>query len=216
MAGKLERLKLGLDILRLYILLVPLQIAGFVLVLVGIVTLGNLDNSGPLAPATFAGTVTRKVEHPVPNRNIVAYAVEITPDGNSGDTVTRWIEKRKWDTLSAGDHWEDPKPSGGLTAPWADLGTAIKEILVGVLLIYFAILTRKAIAKKREAMNGETEASAGSAEFKKLARALSERAEKMKAAGKSSYQAPGKPSSPKAAAAKPVIRQNTITRAGWF
>lgn len=232
MTAALEAFGRALDLFRLYIIMIPLMIGGYVMVFSGVTSFldgGRLTSRiSSSAAARVEGTVASKFEKAIPGRPVASYGVTVQPDNRDARKVTRWVERARWDTITVGQRWADPEAPKQLeTSPATPRFDAFRQIGIGLLMLMVANYLRRKIRERKAEGNG-----APSEPVSDLAKALREIAEKgAAAAARAKSKASKNAAKPTLASHKPasattrpattrpaatVVRQSTVRRAGWF
>jgi hypothetical protein len=218
----------GLDRLRLWIVIVPLRIAGFIFLAMGVGKIIIASGTAPPQRASVEGVVISKSEKPVAGQDRKILSITVAPDKTPLRRVRRVLDETRWTAIAVGDRYADPVR--GAPAPGPDVGAiwgGIRSAFVGLLLLVMARLCRRAHARRlarltRPMSSPERDLNAT---LKKLTIMAAEMNSKVKAGSATvralevkSGSVRKDPSAPKPAAAPkpPARRTATVTRAGWF
>lgn len=213
MTAFVKKLNYGFDLVRLWLVLVPLRIAGFVMLVSGIAAF--VSNSGAVisesAPA--GGVVVDKVERPIPGQELKIYSVVVTPDDAPAARASYIVDRKRWDTIAIGDRWASPaRPGSGSKSGNRLPENGVQSMITGLLMLAAASFIRRRIQTMREKYN-----SAEGLDIKGSLDELLQAAAKMKAkASPASKSTPAAKKSTPTPRAAPVRRTSTVTRAGWL
>lgn len=213
MTAFLKKLNHGFDLFRLWLVLVPLQIAGFAMVATGGFSYFNSESPVISESTPAGGVVVDKVERPIPGQELKVYSVVVTPDHAPGARASYIVDRKRWDAISIGDRWTSAARAGSGSKPRTRSSDgALQSMFTGLLMLAAAAFIRRRIRALREGFKSANESDVQGS-LKELLEAAARMKEKASHATKSSPAA--KTSAPPRKAAA-VRRSNTVTRAGWL